>query len=67
MSKLSPSLKSLINAPFARPGAVGAPKNIKSVYESIAKEAEAKNVGTPAWLSIAVSGLSSNEMDRFMP
>ncbi|GAB7340391.1 hypothetical protein MBLNU457_6831t2 [Dothideomycetes sp. NU457] len=53
MSKLSPSLKSLINAPFARPGAVSAPKNIKSVYESIAKEAEAKNVGVPAWLSIA--------------
>jgi len=55
MSKLSPSLKSLINAPFARPGAVAAPKNIKSVYESIAKDAESKNVGVPAWLTIAVS------------
>ena len=55
MSKLSPQLKSLINAPFARPGAVAAPRNMRSVYESIAKDAESKNVGVPAWLSIAVS------------
>ncbi|PSK35964.1 hypothetical protein B9Z65_5779 [Elsinoe australis] len=55
MSKLSPALKSLINAPFARPGAVPAPKNIKAVYEQLAKDAASKNVGVPAWLSIATA------------
>ncbi|GAM86366.1 hypothetical protein ANO11243_043800 [Dothideomycetidae sp. 11243] len=55
MSKLSPKLKSLINAPFARPGAVPAPTNIKSVYEQVAKDAASKNVGVPAWLSIATA------------
>ncbi|PNS16605.1 hypothetical protein CAC42_4569 [Sphaceloma murrayae] len=55
MSKLSPTLKSLINAPFARPGAVPAPSNIRHVYEQLAKDAASKNVGVPAWLSIATA------------
>ncbi|KAG8623538.1 hypothetical protein KVT40_008514 [Elsinoe batatas] len=55
MSKLSPTLKNLINAPFARPGAVPAPSNIKSVYEHVAKDAASKNLGVPAWLSIATA------------
>lgn len=55
MSKLSPSLKQLINAPFAKPGAIPAPKNIRRVFENVAQDAASKDVGTPAWLSIAVS------------
>ncbi|GAB7352441.1 hypothetical protein MBLNU459_g2857t2 [Dothideomycetes sp. NU459] len=33
MSKLSPSLKALIGAPFAKPGPIPAPNNIRSVFE----------------------------------
>ncbi|KAF2157612.1 hypothetical protein K461DRAFT_235973, partial [Myriangium duriaei CBS 260.36] len=55
MSKLPPALKNLINAPFARPGAVPTTPNIKSVYEAVAKDAASKNVGVPAWLSIATA------------
>lgn len=54
MSKLSPSLKALIGASFAKPGPIPAPSNIRSVFEGIAKSAASKNVGTPAWLSVAV-------------
>lgn len=54
MSKLSPSLKALISASHAKPGPIPAPSNIRSVYEGIAKSAASKNVGTPAWLSVAV-------------
>jgi hypothetical protein len=54
MSKLSPALKALINAPNARPGTIPAPAQISSVYASIAKEAEPKNVGLKAWFSAAV-------------
>lgn len=65
MSKLSPALKSLINSPAARPGAIAAPKNIRSVYESVAKDAESKKVGVPAWVSIAVSRLSNEKSIAF--
>jgi hypothetical protein len=54
MSKLSPALKALINAPHARPGTIPAPAQITSVYASIAKEAQPKNVGLKAWFSAAV-------------
>lgn len=54
MSKLSPALKALINAPNARPGTIPAPAQIASVYASIAKEAGPKNVGLKAWFSAAV-------------
>lgn len=55
MSKLSPSLKAFINAPFARPNTLPAPPRIRSVYEGLRKEASAKNVGVPAWLTLSTA------------
>ncbi|THY09484.1 hypothetical protein D6D01_09495 [Aureobasidium pullulans] len=55
MSKLSPALKELINAPFARPGALPAPPGIKAFYQNLAKDAKARGVGVPAWLSMATA------------
>jgi len=54
MSKFSPALKSLIDAPFARPGYAPAPKNIRSVYQKIRDEATSKNVALSPWLTISV-------------
>ncbi|KAK1449463.1 hypothetical protein CMEL01_08778 [Colletotrichum melonis] len=54
MSKLAPSLKALINAPFARPGQTAAPSHIREVYQAIAKDAASKNVGAKPWLAISV-------------
>ncbi|OJJ45516.1 hypothetical protein ASPZODRAFT_134196 [Penicilliopsis zonata CBS 506.65] len=53
MTKLSPSLKALINAPFARPNTVAAPRNIQSVYQKIKQGAEAKNVSQSSWLVLS--------------
>ncbi|GAB7331301.1 hypothetical protein MBLNU13_g02748t1 [Cladosporium sp. NU13] len=50
MSKLSESLKTLINVAHVRPHTTPAPKNITSIYEKIATDAKAKQVGLPAWL-----------------
>ncbi|KAK2751668.1 conserved mitochondrial protein [Colletotrichum kahawae] len=55
MSKLSPSLKALINAPFARPGQAAAPSHIREVYQTIAKGAAEKNVGAKPWLAISAA------------
>ncbi|TQN71169.1 Dol-P-Man:Man(5)GlcNAc(2)-PP-Dol alpha-1,3-mannosyltransferase, partial [Colletotrichum shisoi] len=55
MSKLSPSLKSLINAPFARPGQTAAPSHIGQVYQSIARDAASKKVGAKPWLAISAA------------
>ncbi|KAG9235088.1 hypothetical protein BJ875DRAFT_504250 [Amylocarpus encephaloides] len=55
MSKLSPTLKALIAAPFARPNTIPAPLQIRSVYERIAREAAEKNVGAPAWLTLSTA------------
>lgn len=54
-SKLAPSLKALINAPFARPGQAPAPANIQAVYTRIAHEARERNYGTRPWLTLSVS------------
>lgn len=54
MSKLSESLKTLINVAHAKPHTTPAPKNITSVYEKIASDAKAKQVGLPAWLCASV-------------
>lgn len=54
MSKLSESLKTLINVAHVRPNTTPAPKNITSVYEKIASDANAKKVGLPAWLCASV-------------
>ncbi|RFU26092.1 hypothetical protein B7463_g10246, partial [Scytalidium lignicola] len=55
MSKLSPTLKALVNAPFARPSYSPAPAHIRSVYEAIKNEATAKDVGTNAWVTISTA------------
>ena len=59
MSKLSDSLKALINASHVRPHTTPAPKHISSVYERIAGEAATKKVGLPAWLCASVSRFDS--------
>ncbi|TQS34343.1 hypothetical protein Golomagni_05276 [Golovinomyces magnicellulatus] len=55
MSKLSPSLKALINAPFARPGPTAAPAKIRDIYASIARDAAAKKLGLRPWLTITAA------------
>lgn len=54
MSRLSPVLKNLINAPSALPHVVPAPQNIASVYKSLACDASSRGVGVRAWTCIAV-------------
>jgi hypothetical protein len=54
MSKLSPALKALISARFAMPDTVAAPMHIRSVYQTIEREAASKDVGLPSWLAISV-------------
>lgn len=53
--KLSPSLKSLINAAHARPGTVPAPRNIEALYAKIEREALARKLGRPSWLAISTA------------
>ncbi|KAL6900348.1 hypothetical protein GGI43DRAFT_383826 [Trichoderma evansii] len=60
MSKLSPGLKALINAPFARPGPCRVAKGAASavmgeVFQGIAREARGKGVGARAWLAISAA------------
>ncbi|KAL7907906.1 hypothetical protein GGI35DRAFT_72034 [Trichoderma velutinum] len=60
MSKLSPGLKALINAPFARPGPCKVVKGaavVGDLFRGIAKEARGRGVGARAWLAISVSFL----------
>lgn len=60
MSRLSNSLKALINAPAARPSTVPAPANISAVYSKIAQTAQAKNVSQPSWLALSVCRRNPN-------
>lgn len=58
MSKLFPSLKALINAPFARPGlcpAPNPPSQIYDVYASIAREASQRHVGPHPWIALSAA------------
>lgn len=55
MSKLSQSLKTLINAPAARPSCVPAPANIASVYGKIQQTAKAQKLSQPSWLALSVN------------
>ena len=55
MSKLSPTLKSLINAAHSRPGPVPAPPRIQAVYNKIEEEATARRLGRPSWLGISTA------------
>lgn len=54
MSRLSNSLKLLINAPAARPSTVPAPANIASVYGAIQQTAQAQNISRSSWLALSV-------------
>jgi hypothetical protein len=55
MSKLSPTLKSLINAAHSRPGPVPAPPRIQAVYQRIQEEATERKLGRPSWLGISTA------------
>jgi hypothetical protein len=57
MSKLSESLKALINAAHARPGTTPAPRQISSLYDRISKDASSKQVGPPAWLTVSTAAI----------
>ncbi|RMZ91340.1 hypothetical protein DV736_g1423, partial [Chaetothyriales sp. CBS 134916] len=59
MSKLSDSLKALINAVYARPGTVKAPPNIKAIYQRIADSASEHKVGIPVWLTISTAATTT--------
>lgn len=66
MSKLSPALKALIAAPFARAGTTPAPRGITEIYKKIGQHAESKSVERPIWLAMAVSPYSSNFLVRII-
>ncbi|KAJ5350547.1 hypothetical protein N7541_008274 [Penicillium brevicompactum] len=55
MSKLSSSLKALINAPTARPFTVPAPANITSVYQKIQQTAQSNHVSQPSWVALSTA------------
>ncbi|KAJ5184539.1 hypothetical protein N7491_007594 [Penicillium cf. griseofulvum] len=55
MSRLSTSLKALINAPAARPSTVPAPANITSVYQKIQQTAESKQISQPSWVALSTA------------
>jgi hypothetical protein len=67
MSKLSPNLKSLINATHARPGPVPAPRNIESIYSKIEREATAQKLGRPSWLALSTAAtMTMNSPDSMV-
>lgn len=55
MSKLSPRLKALINAPHAFPHTIKSPPNIRSIYNAIASSATTHSIGVPAWLTLSAA------------
>ncbi|EWG47533.1 hypothetical protein FVEG_16150 [Fusarium verticillioides 7600] len=55
MSKLSTSLKALINAPFAKPGPRPAPQQVQELYEAIANDAAIRNLGPKSWLTVSAA------------
>ncbi|KAG5915211.1 hypothetical protein E4U42_000101 [Claviceps africana] len=64
MAKLSPSLKALIHASFARPGPVPASAAIRRVYQAIAHDAAARKLGMKPWLAISTAAtLTLNSPD----
>lgn len=67
MSKLSESVKLLINAAHARPGTTPAPPQISSLYERISRDASSKQVGLPAWLTISTAAtITMNSPDSLL-
>jgi hypothetical protein len=67
MSKLSSSLKALINAPAARPFTVPAPANITSVYQKIQQTAQSKQISQPSWVALSVSCIASHTRNTDSP
>ncbi|KAL6407782.1 hypothetical protein AUP68_08807 [Ilyonectria robusta] len=55
MSKLSSSLKALVNAPFSRPGPLPAPGQVQDLFQSIARDASKRNLGVNSWLAISTA------------
>jgi hypothetical protein len=55
MSKLSASLKALVNAPFARSGPLPAPAQAHDLFQSIARDASSRNVTARSWLAISTA------------
>ncbi|KAI1617070.1 hypothetical protein EDD37DRAFT_616804 [Exophiala viscosa] len=55
MSKLSETLKGLVNAAHALPGYLKAPPQIRTTYNRIASSAQEHGVGIPAWLTMATA------------
>ncbi|KAG9244108.1 hypothetical protein BJ878DRAFT_507701 [Calycina marina] len=56
MSKrLSPALKALIGAPFARPNTLAAPPRIKAVYTQLKNEATSKEVAPSCWIALSTA------------
>ncbi|CAI9634310.1 hypothetical protein GT037_011126 [Alternaria burnsii] len=67
MSKLSPRLKSLINAAHSRPGPVPAPPRIQAVYKRIEQEATDRKLGRPSWLGISTAAtMTMNSPESMM-
>jgi hypothetical protein len=67
MSKLSPSLKSLISAAHSRPGPVPAPRNIEALYSKIEREAIAHQLGRPSWLALSTAAtMTMNSPDSMV-
>jgi hypothetical protein len=55
MTKLSPSLKSLLNETKCRPGPTPAPPEIQSIFSRIDAEATAKNLALWPWLAMSTA------------
>ncbi|CAK7216463.1 hypothetical protein SBRCBS47491_002833 [Sporothrix bragantina] len=55
MAKLSPPLKQLINAPFARPGTTPAPAGVADLYRRIANDAASRGYGSAPWLVLSAA------------
>jgi hypothetical protein len=63
MSKLSHTVKALINAPHAEAGYRSAPANVKELLLSIANDAVQRQVDGRAWIAISVSPPSHNQIN----
>lgn len=56
-TKLSPALKSLINAPHARGASLPSPPHIKSLFQRVEKDAQSKDIGIRIWLCLSTASL----------
>ncbi|VUC38147.1 unnamed protein product, partial [Clonostachys rosea] len=56
MSKISPSLKALINASFAHPGPTPAPAaQIREAFVDIARDASRRQLGPRSWIVLSAA------------